>query len=139
MTGLMDTFRRHSAVLTNIPVNEVKSRRYWPGGHICEVLHQGRHGCLTGPVGWVQDRPRAPVRPSSDPHHSRPVQGLTGPLRWDLTSPRAAGWVPVLPLPLPTHYTRPRYPPSAHHGQCGPCTVRAHLQEQSVLGHCRRT
>ena len=63
-------------------------------------------GVPTGPVGWSQDCVHGTVRPSCLDHPLRPLQGLRGPLRCQVTSPRAkrAGWVyPV----LPTRYTHP--------------------------------
>ena len=79
------------------------------------------------------------TRPVLDPHRSRPLQGLPGPLRWDLGLPRAVqgGWVyypgiPTRPTPLVP------YPP------CTPVLLAPHYRamphrEQSYLGHRRRT
>ena len=56
--------------------------------------------------GWSRAAYTGPlVRPSSVPHHSAPLQGATGPLRWELTSPGQSGWV------LYPGITHPVYPP----------------------------
>ena len=91
----------------------------------CEVLHQGGSGDPTGPVGWVQGRPRAAGPPHAQYHPLQALRAFRGPLRCTgLGTSLAACWLGT-PLVYP-----PGYPPSiptqpAPTSQCGLCTVRA--------------
>ena len=121
MTGLFDTFWRHFALLTNFTGNEVDSRPFARGGR--SWSREGPAGGPTGPGGWDQGRTgeRGSVRVQDvrtpEPTHSSPYRASgarsagSGVLLEQLDPWR---WVPVLPLPVPTRYTPPLYPPGPH-------------------------
>ena len=77
-----------------------------------------RGGCRAFP-GMVQNRVQNEVRegvalPPPIPHHSRPLQGLPGPLRWGWVpqgSARAVAGCTGIALPGTHRYTHPVYPP----------------------------
>ena len=114
--------------------NEVKSRRIGPRWAFLGVWTGGTCRVPTGPAGWSIARPRPPLRPSSRTHHSRPLQGLPGPLRWFLTSPRDVGGLLLDPgiTHLVTHPVYPpQYPPRTRTPSRVQCSVHVHSARYS--------
>ena len=72
---------------------------------------RGPAGTPTGPEGWYQVTAGAR---SHNPPLPAPA-GLLGPASLVMGPPRAAGWVPGIALPLPTHpYPTPSTPLPVH-------------------------
>ena len=89
-------------------------------------LHQGGPtGTDRAPQGWVQGAAPQDVRLQQTTTPG-PL-GLPGPLRCLLDPPRAVwGWVPVLPLPVPTQFP---YPGSTHLARTRPMHGMDHVRD----------